>query len=52
MTDGCITLDTLTTVCTSTPPLPATGLARDAIVIAALVVFVGGLVVTFVAGRR
>lgn len=49
--DGCTTLDTLTTVCTSTPPLPATGTTGGTLA-AALVAFVVGFLVTYTAGRR
>lgn len=49
--DGCTTLDTLTTVCSSTPPLPPTG-STGSTLAAALVAFVVGFVVTFTAGRR
>lgn len=48
---GCTTLDTLTTVCSSTPPLPTTGVNLAALV-AGAALFSFGIIATFVAGRR
>ncbi len=48
---GCTTLDTLTTVCSSTPPLPAAGIGPGAF-LAAYALLAAGYLAVYVAGRR
>lgn len=52
MDDGCAIVDTITTVCVSTPPLPATGVPVVDMLATAIASFVLGFTLAYLAGRR